>query len=61
MASPEEVIETIDEGKSNRHIAVTSKLNAYYICASVSCASFCPVNKARYDNYFAELQLLCML
>ena len=24
VASPEEVIETIDEGKSNRHIAVTS-------------------------------------
>lgn len=27
VASPEEVMETIDEGKSNRHIAVTSKFN----------------------------------
>lgn len=25
VASPEEVLETIDEGKSNRHVAVTSK------------------------------------
>ena len=25
MSSPEEVLETIDEGKANRHVAVTSK------------------------------------
>jgi len=25
VSSPEEVMETIDEGKSNRHVAVTSK------------------------------------
>ena len=27
VSSPEEVLEVIEEGKSNRHVAVTSKTN----------------------------------
>lgn len=30
VCSPEEVMDTIDEGKSNRHVAVTSKLHCYF-------------------------------
>lgn len=29
VCSPDEVMDTIDEGKSNRHVAVTSKSNTY--------------------------------
>ena len=29
VSSPEEVLEVIEEGKSNRHIAVTSKLDRF--------------------------------
>jgi len=34
VSSPEEVFEVIEEGKSNRHIAVTSKilLNLSFLC-----------------------------
>lgn len=30
MSSPEEVMEAIDEGKANRHVAVTSKSDEFY-------------------------------
>ena len=30
VSSPEEVMEIIDEGKANRHVAVTSKLLLFY-------------------------------
>ena len=33
VSSPEEVLEVIEEGKSNRHIAVTSK-SLYILCSS---------------------------
>lgn len=38
VSSPEEVFEVIEEGKSNRHIAVTSKLifKFYYIIENCS-------------------------
>lgn len=29
MSSPEEVMEVIDEGKANRHVAVTSMLSLH--------------------------------
>ena len=29
VSSPEEVFEVIEEGKSNRHVAVTSKLSPF--------------------------------
>lgn len=31
VCSPEEVMDTIDEGKSNRHVAVTSKCYPYLL------------------------------
>ena len=30
VSSPEEVLEVIEEGKSNRHVAVTSKIAATF-------------------------------
>ena len=36
VSSPEEVMDVIDEGKSNRHVAVTSKYNTGWLSASSS-------------------------
>lgn len=38
VCSPEEVMDTIDEGKSNRHVAVTSK---YHLLFPFSDLSIC--------------------
>ena len=38
VCSPEEVMDTIDEGKSNRHVAVTS---GYYLLSPFSALSVC--------------------
>lgn len=35
VSSPEEVFEVIEEGKSNRHIAVTSKETLFYIYCNI--------------------------
>lgn len=41
VSSPEEVFEVIEEGKSNRHIAVTSKFLFFtFIARSISFNSF---------------------
>lgn len=37
VSSPEEVFEVIEEGKSNRHIAVTSKKAFTYLISEMFC------------------------
>lgn len=38
VSSPEEVFEVIEEGKSNRHVAVTSKFCIiFYLTVTVGC------------------------
>ena len=37
VSSPEEVLEVIEEGKSNRHIAVTSKISFEYRGNELQC------------------------
>ena len=37
MSSPEEVMEVIDEGKANRHVAVTSKCCPLVANKTTSC------------------------
>ena len=39
VSSPEEVLEVIEEGKSNRHIAVTSKISFEYRGNELQCIS----------------------
>ena len=39
VSSPEEVFEVIEEGKSNRHVAVTSKENLYISPKNISLSS----------------------
>ena len=34
MSSPDEVMEVIDEGKANRHVAVTSELKRFFVHSS---------------------------
>ena len=40
MSSPEEVLEVIEEGKSNRHIAVTSKISFEFRGNELQCKKF---------------------
>jgi len=40
VSSPEEVFETIEEGKANRHIAVTSEYNCHLSPLMINYISF---------------------
>ena len=40
VSSPEEVFEVIEEGKSNRHVAVTSELETFTHCQPLLIETF---------------------
>lgn len=43
VSSPEEVFEVIEEGKSNRHIAVTSKFISFMYILFMLLCTFCNI------------------
>lgn len=43
MSSPEEILDVIDEGKSNRHVAVTSEWGDKGILTVGSASPLCPL------------------
>lgn len=57
VSSPEEVFEAIEEGKSNRHIAVTSEYKKMFDIFLQFTKSFYSTAKFRFVNTFCFLHL----